>query len=298
MRLGLAVVLAAAPAIASAQCTQPYSRAEMGAHLGDVDDALREADLNGAKRTMQQIGERLPCMREVADRGLLARFGRHMARTHFFEQDEENAIRWGLFSRYADPDLDWEETPDHPFRELVETAEDMPIGAVPNRALSQPRGGGVFVNGSLVLEPRARAEVPSLVQIFDGNALFSQAYWQDGSAFPEWMLKSGTGAVRPPKWWDGPVPETTTSKRTAATLPVTPLVVGGSMVAASGLTYLLATATASSLKNKTTPTALTTTRSATNALVIGSGAVFLGGVGVGVGGVLLDGTGLRLSGTF
>ena len=55
------------------------------------------------------------------------------------------------------PELPWHHSISrgHPFRELMEQEEAPPIGGPTGVALNPPKKGAIFINGLLLLEPRA-----------------------------------------------------------------------------------------------------------------------------------------------
>jgi len=285
-------------------CGDPYSRIQFGAAVGQVDDAYRDADPREAKYLLQEIGEKLLCHDEVVDRLLFAKFTRFMALQFFFEQDEEGAIRWGTTSRETGADLTYDRRVfPEVFIDLVEDAE-VPVVGGPGGGLNVPPGGGVFLDGDLLLEPETIAEIPHLVQVFDRDQRFLGAYWQTGAAFDPSILGDDTPSA--PKWWTGDgassarnrsVPSTVGGETTSS-LPVVPIVIGGGLLAVSGATYAVAAVTAGGMSDLSTAEELTRARTTANSMVLVSGLSLAGAVGVGVGGVLVSHDGVWLSGRF
>ncbi len=299
--IGLLFLLASAHAQVEV-CTEPYSRIQLGAAIGDVSDAYADRDLDTAKTELNEIGERIVCLDEVVDRALIAKFTRFMAINYFFEQDDVSAVRWGRASRHADATLSWDERefpPDHPLRLLLDGLDPAAPVQDATHGLDVPRGGGVFASGILLVLPDGIADTPTLVQVFDGDRELVGAYWQDGVVFREWVLSDKRKEVAPPRWWsgDGPssfsdlsgAPQATLSASRGDGLPLVPIVVSGGLLLTSGIAYALAGAAAGSLADQTSSEDLTKVRSRANMLVVLSGAALAAGVGVGVGGVLVDG---------
>ena len=304
----VAVVLPLTPAWAQTEtCSEPYSRIQFGAAIGKVDDAFRNTDAREAKNLLQEIGKDLLCHDEVVDRLLFGKFARFMALQRFFEQDEDGVKRWAGTARSAGIDLPYDERVfPVAFVDIVVGMEEIPVGG-PSSGLNPPPGGGVFLDGALLLEPRAMAEVPHLVQVFDRDQLLLGAYWQTGAAFEDGVL-GDVAAPKTPKWWTG---DGASSARNRVAdrgsdkpggggggAPVVPLVVSGGLLAVSGVSYALAGSAAGKLPDATTSADLTSARSQANTWVLVSGVALAGAVGVGVGGVLVSHDGVWFTGRF
>jgi len=292
--------------LASAQqevCSEPYSRIQFGAAIGQVDDAYRNNDVREAKELLQEIGDDLRCHDEVIDRLLLSKFARFMSLQFFFSQDEEGAKRWGTTASLAGEELPYDARifPDT-FIDLMNGMEEPLIGG-PDSGLAVPPGGGVFLNGDLLLEPRVAAEVPHFVQVFDRDQILLGAYWQTGAAFEQPILGDTTNP-KPPKWWTGDGATSARNRTVVAgekkgsNFPVVPVVAAGGLAVISGVSYGLAASAAGKLPDATTGEELTSARSQANAFVLVSAITAAGAVGVGIGGVLVSHDGLRFTGRF
>lgn len=294
---------------ASAQqaCIQPMSRIQLGAAIGDVSDALEAAELVDARTHLTGIAERLPCLDEVVDPNLFALFARYNATVYYYGQDEDQALRWGLASRFADPDLAWDEQlfpEEHPVRRMIEDAVLPASGVMRDKGLLPPKGGGIFVNGRFAPRPEAWYEVPSLVQVFDRGRQKVDAFWIEGPSFPSQWTVMRVGDVTPPSWWDGtPAPSSARNRPSDPVrpvkpvkpvnpdrkrAPVVPLVASLVLAGVSGGTYLLASSSEATFGDQPTGKELTAVRTRTNLLVMASGASLAGALGVGVGGVLMS----------
>lgn len=309
------LTLLATPASAQVEvCLEPYSAIQLGTAIGNVENAFVDRDLYSAKDQLQLISERIVCLDEVVDRPVLARFARALAINYFFEQDEEQARRWHRLASLVDPNLRWqgtEFTSEHPLRSLLDTTPVPTLSRDDDHGLAPPKGGGVFMNGELLVVPDGFIDTPSLVQVFDKNQELVGAYWQDGMAFQQWVLDDEPGQEEEaPKWWTGDGPSSfagvgvgsvastpkPTRTRSGDGVSVVPLVASGGLIVVSGITYGLASMTAGTLSEQPTSEDLTRVRSTANALVLASGATLAAGVGVGVGGVLASGgAGVRVN---
>lgn len=289
------IALLAASAWAQQTCIQPMSRIQLGAALGDIDESFREEDILDARIRLDQLGDRFPCYEEPMDPGLFARYARYVALAWFYKQDDDQAMRWGLSSRWADPDLAWDAVRfprEHPLRQKVTESAMPPLGGE-DLHFVVPRDGAVVVNGRLVTEPRVPADLPVLVQVFDGNRLLVAAFWQDGNVFPTDFVAPGEEPLPRPSWWGAPsTPSAVTRDRRP--FPVVPVATGGVLLVASGVSYALAASAAATMPDLRTSEELTSARTRANALVVVSAAALAGGLGIGVGGVLLTAEGVTI----
>lgn len=298
--------LAFAAPSAFAQCEGTWNTGRIGETLNQVDAALVEADLGSAKSGLASLDKGWPCIEDFAYPPILAQYARDMGLLRFYEQDEPQAIKWGLYARALDPNGAWpgELGSDHPYMALLDEEEP----ASETRAegwLVPPEGGAIFVNGKFAPEPTAFGGVPAFVQHFDKVGYPVQNYWQDGAAFLEEAISAEGEATPPPKFWDPETGEVKVSKEPAkvklekikvekapSDFPVVPVATAGGLAAVSGITYALAGATSSSLANATTEDQLTRARSTTNVLVLISAVTGAGAIGVGTGTVLATGNGV------
>ncbi len=196
-------VLFSSDAFAQDFCPAPYSHEKWRADMDKVDAAYVTIDLDTARRLIEGIWRDVGCLDMVAKRGHLARFARQKALLAFYDQDEDTAVRWGLLSRAAAPDFPWSSdmAEDHPFRSMVVAAEDPPIGGPEGQGLLVEKKSSYFMNGRPLLEPKAEAEIPNLVQQADKKGKIISTYWQDGAAFPVDVLGPVGEALTVPKWF-------------------------------------------------------------------------------------------------
>ncbi len=188
-------------------CSAPIPQADIDAALDRAFVAAGKADAKGMAEALNGAGPKMPCLEVAGDRRSLARYGQLMAIASFFTQEEEAEIRWGVFARLTDPDIPWPEgfTPEHPLRQLIAAQAIPSVSGPEGKALAPPKGGATAVNGLWTLEASAYAEIPTLVQVFDGGANPLTSYWQDGAAFPDWILGPPIPGWIAPKWTSDPV---------------------------------------------------------------------------------------------
>lgn len=299
--LGLALALGWAPA-AQAQC-EPIDEAGAEAGLSAANQAIAEARFRVAAEMLRNVANNLPCLTKPAPVSVLARLGRGMATVAFYSQDDPQAQRWAVYSKRARPDEPWpDDIPeDDAFRLMVEAAVIPQKGGPAGRGLAAPPGGAVFVDGHLILEPLADADIAHLVQLTNNKGEVIKGFWQEGGMFPEAILNDVPGVARPPKWYKGPPPETSTGVvPKAKTISVVPVAVGGGLVVVAGVLYGVALGTKGSLDEATTTEELTAKRSTANILVISSIGLGVAGLGVGITGVFVSdqGGGMSFGGRF
>jgi hypothetical protein len=288
------VILAALAGGAVAQdfaCSAPVPQAEVDGHLDAAFAAAANADARGMAEALNATGPKLPCLEVAADRRSLARYGQLMAIASFFSQEEEAEIRWGLFARLTDPDVPWPEgfTPDHPLRQLIAEQKIPAVSGPEGKSLAPPKGGAIAVNGLWTVEATAYAEVPTLVQVFDSTATPTNSYWQDGAAFPDWMLGPPLTAWVAPKWTSDPVAargkggkvktEKVKKDRDPIEIDWGPVLVTAGLAAGSGALFGLAAVNHQGLAEATSGDELGRVRSNTNTLATLGVAAGAGAVG-------------------
>lgn len=261
--------------------------------LAEVQVFFDNADLAGAGTKVTEIHDLLPCAKQVVDTELLATYARWEALVAFFAQDEATSTKWGILSRETWEDYPWPEDmgEDHPFREMLVSSEDPDPTQPPGMELDIPRGGGVFLNGSLIVAPRALGEIPGFVQVFDKNEQCTDAFWIEGSAFPEWLLVSedSVGYPKLPVWYVGDDPpgwDPDTARDEKERFPVVPVAIGSGLAVVSGVFYVLAATTGSGMADAQDVAELERIRSTTNGFVTASLLTGTAAASVTVGGVL------------
>lgn len=199
--------LASAAQALEPMCAVPFTHDAWGTYMDQADAAFAQSDMSKAHVALDSARELLPCLTEPPKATFLARYGQQRATLAFFEQDETGAVRWGLLHRFVDPTLEWPFPEDHPLRSLLAETDDPPMGHADGAWLVE-KGTTVFLNGTPVLTPDARAEVPQLVQLYDKKGVVIRSYWQDGAAFAADLVGVGGVAIYAPdpEWYTGPPP--------------------------------------------------------------------------------------------
>lgn len=205
----LALAAVCAPSTAHAQqqvCSEPLTHERWRERMDEIDAAFSAFQPDQARQLLAGLREDVLCLDSIARPSHLGRFARQMALAAFFQQDEVNALRWGLLQRYAAPTLPWPADigEGHPLRSMLTDADEPVLAGPDDAGVAHPKKGAVFMNGRVLEAPRARAEVPNLVQVADKKGVVLLTMWQDGAAFSEDVLgEPGTVAVTP-RWF---VPE-------------------------------------------------------------------------------------------
>ena len=292
-------VLASAPALAQEEervCPEDYRLFMFTDALGRAEQAFGQADFPYAATALDEAYAEIPCLRTPVPRESLARFGRLQAQRYFYAQDEVQSQRWGVLSRQTVPDLPWSDDfpEDHPFRELIESADLPPVGG-PESALAPPKKGGILLDGELIFEPRATAEVPHLLQVFDKSGLLVDALWQDGAAFPEAYLDPEGRMPAAPRWAEtlGLAPEVPERPKSASSGPnKLRLGIGIGLAAGAAGLYGIALASRGAVGTRETHSQNIAARNLTNSLAISSAVLLTGSVATTVSSLLTDQPGL------
>jgi len=198
----IAILLALSNNPAGAQeisCTEPMTSEALEEDLLRLEPGILQGN-SLVVAELNALGQRVPCLDGVIDRVLLGRFAHLMSVAFFSAQDEEATLQWFHVAASAAPGLEWPTAlrADHPLRDMV--APKSELGGPTDKGLAPPTRGGVFIDGQLALEPRAHVEILHLVQVFDKQGLRVSSYWQEGAAFPDWLL-GPTAALQAPEWW-------------------------------------------------------------------------------------------------
>lgn len=184
-------------------CTESMSHEAWSAEMDRIDAYFAAFDLEKAGKAARGIRDRVRCLDRIVLPSHLGRYARQMALVAFYEQDEITTIRWGRLQQYAAPGMPWPEdfTEDHPVREMLDFATEPAIAGPSGVGLLYPKNGAVFMNGTLLEQPEARAEVPNLIQVTDKKGTLVLQYWQDGAAFREDVLGPPGMVPKLPKWF-------------------------------------------------------------------------------------------------
>jgi hypothetical protein len=300
-------LLATSAAFAQDECMTTFSHAEWKTEMDEIDTSFASFDLDNARLEVDATWRHVGCLDSVAKTGYLARFMRQRAMLAFFDQDEDNAIKWGLAARHAAADFPWTVPEDHPFRTMIAGAEDPAIGGAEGSLIVPPKGH-MFMDGKPLLEPKANAEIPNLIQVTDKKGAVVSTFWQDGAAFPADIIGPPGEPLYPPLGWCDPGPETYAEAGGDQSFPATEAppreacdpgevkpppsglavaipnaAAGGALAVVAGVFYGVALSAHGHLDdNADSIDHLTKTRSTANLMVLGSAVAGAAAVGIGV----------------
>ena len=174
--------------------------------MNAVDASVEAFELDKARMILKDVHDTMPCIADQVHPNHLVRFARQMAMAAFFDQDEMEMAYWGQLAR-MNHELPWPPLfpEEHPLRETFDYLEDPQVAGPADAAVSPPKGGAVFMDGSLLERPESTIDTPHFIQILDSNGYVTSSMWQDGSLFPEEVFASGGSPPAVPKWYQPPV---------------------------------------------------------------------------------------------
>ncbi|MFT7518744.1 MAG: hypothetical protein ACI9MC_000876 [Kiritimatiellia bacterium] len=181
--------------------------------MNKADVAMAEFDLDMFRNTLELAHAMLPCTKDQIHPNHIVRFARMNAIAAFFDQDPMTMEGWAFLSQSGGT-APWSDDmgEDHPFRSTVaDEFSEFSKSGPPGAFLNVPPGGGVLINGFLVLTPEAIEEAPNFVQVMDKNGMVLDSYWMDGTGFDAKILRGDDGGVAAPTWYS--VPDKTVDPR-------------------------------------------------------------------------------------
>jgi len=186
MTLLLALV---APALAQdAPCDASFDINRFIEGMNLVDASFEAFDAENAKVVLKSMYTDMACLEDRVHPRHLVRYARQRAMSAFFDQDELEMGYWAQLAG-VDPDMPWPAsvTPDHPVRDQL-TFVLMEDPLTVDGVLTPPKGGGILLDGTLLLEPTTTPDAPHFVQVVDKNVTVLSSRWQDGVVFPSALL--------------------------------------------------------------------------------------------------------------
>lgn len=320
----VALGLAAAPLAARAQCDTPYTATMASEDLGQMTLALRNLDEATFNRAGARMDAGLPCLTELLPVPAYASAFRFLGAWHYLSGEKDTGARWFRTALEVDPGFAWDvnDLPQgHPIREAFDgeraIAAQPPI-AVDGMVLDPPAGAEIYLDGSVLEKAEATSGRPHLVQVVDtGQRSVRQGWLIDGAALPDEVLitedeASARAAAAAAAQDDdkrkgrrkseqdsvatvvasGDDPYAVQTVRRVRPRAKTPLLVTGAVgIVASGVLYGLSFPAHADFDAATTTDELLQAQTATNTLVIASGATLAVGMGIGIVGIQLDSAG-------
>jgi hypothetical protein len=208
-----APALAPRVAVAQEKCTLSdgemigaLSRDGFVRQMDEAQGALDRFELNDTRYYLETLHRGLLCYVEVVRPTDLVRFARLEGAIAAFDQDNSGAARWGNLAVGALPDMPWPKSmpAQHPLRRALEASEEPAVEGPSGMMLAPADHAVVFLDGTHLAIPQARADTWHYVQIFDRKGALLEALWQDGANFRASLLAADDGRGRqpvPPKWW-------------------------------------------------------------------------------------------------
>lgn len=329
-RLMLAGLLlaAATPTSARAQgagCDAPYTSSMIAEDLGVMTMALRELDEAAFNRAGARMDLGLACMTEAMPVAAYASAFRFLGAWRYLTGDADIGVRWFRTALEVDPAFAWDvnDLPQgHPMREAFESERAMAGQAATSlegMVLDPPAGTQILLDGRPMTEARLTSGRPHLIQVVEtATSVVREAWLIDGTAMPDSLLitqqeadaraaalaeaegkgkgskgdkKGRTAVATTSATGSGDDPFAVQSVRRVRPVAKTPLLVAGAAgIVASGVVYGLSFPAQDRFEAATTTDELLAAQSATNTLVIASGATLAVGLGLGVVGIQLDGS--------
>lgn len=317
-------LLASAPAAAQSECELPYTANMASEDLGLMTVALRNLDEVSFARAGERMNAGLPCLTEPLPVAAFASAYRFLGAWHFLSGDKDTGTRWFRTALEVDPVFTWDvnDLPQgHPIREAFEGERAIaaqPAVEIDGMALDPPQGYVIFMDGRPLEEPAATSGRPHIVQVIDADrTAVKQGWLVNGNELPEDILiteeeaqaRAAAAAAaaegdrkKGRKKKDKDQDTTTVASATdpyavqtvSRTRPraKTPLLVTGAVgIVASGVIYGLSFPAHQRFEGATTTDELLEAQTATNTLVIASGATLAVGMGIGIVGIQLDSSG-------
>jgi len=140
------MILWLATALARA-CSVPATAEDLSREVVGAERATRDLDREALVAADARVASRLACLEEPLDPNLVASIFRTRALTLFVVKDREEAVRWMIAARAADPGFVWPLSlvpSGHPLRREFETVSVAQTSLV---AIPRPSDGWIEVDG-------------------------------------------------------------------------------------------------------------------------------------------------------
>ena len=275
---------------AHAQCSERYGAAAFGADITALHKALGSDDQDTLKSAGARLASGLPCTDIVPPVPALATAYRFIGVHHALADRKDDAGRFFKASLGLDPNFEWgvsELSGAAEIRALFDSQKSVAQTdprRLEGKAFVAGAGNAIYIDGRLAKNVEATQGRPHLVQVVANNRA-NKTYLIDGTAFPDELI--GDAQAKNSSSGGGGGPVKVARLRPPAKTPL--LVVGSVSLLVGGGLYAASMATRSSFDSAETTEDLLKHKSNTNALVIGSAASLVIGIGTGYAGVILDG---------
>jgi hypothetical protein len=175
---------------------------DLETRVAEVDAAFSRGDAPAGRELLGAAHALARCVVRPIPAPLMARLASLEALGAHLDQDPDAALRWARAAEWSEPRHAWPASigTAHPVRAAL-LAEGAPaVGPARKRGLRLPRDGAAVLSGRLLTEAEAPVDVPVLLQLCDHTGAVVFAEWQEGTTFPDEVLKGG-GPATPPSWW-------------------------------------------------------------------------------------------------
>lgn len=331
MRSTLALLLLALLTFAPkawAACDAPYDTNTLLSDLVMIETAVRQNDGPTARQVADKMEAGFACMKEPLPYMIVARAYRAVGAGKVLGGDEARGKEWFLTSIELDPGFEYgleDMGADSPVRYAYEAMRgDAEVSPTQLKGFDLEQGTN-YLDGSLLGAPQATLGRPHLFQT-DAISGSLQSFIIEGNKFPDAALVAEAPAVATtPEAEKGKKPkkEKANKEKAAKEKPAkeakeknpkstvdtggfyerkrppekTPLIIGGAVtVVGAGALYYFSSVTRKHFDDATTENDVNKYKTATNRLVISSGAVLAVGAGVLTWGIILDDSGRPLPG--
>jgi hypothetical protein len=188
----------------SPACDGPLSQQDWKIALSAADRYLVARDFINAKRLVEWTHKRVPCLEVLVAPTEVARFAQHAAFIATLDEDTDQAESWARLAATSivkPPAPTW--LPDgHIGLQVLEGAQSAQWFEPREGHLVAPTGGGLFLNGQLILEPHAPTETPYVLQRINRSGVVESTDWHLGDPFDRHLVDSeAKKAPSVPKWW-------------------------------------------------------------------------------------------------
>lgn len=197
----------------STSCPRSYELSQFHEYIKAVDGMYLDLDFRKARLLLEAGQPNIPCILQIVPAIDVAAYAIRRAYALELDLDENEAERWASLAFALDPEIEWPAyiPPDHAARRMLDDVPPAETITLDDKGFVVPLGGGVFVDGRWLAEPRAEQGLPHLLQVGDGTGQLVFSGWIDGVSFPEDFVGPPLAApLELPKWYssDGRIRKT------------------------------------------------------------------------------------------
>lgn len=199
-----ALLLAPTAAAQAPACPRTYELGQFRAFLDTVDEEYLNLKFDRAATLLDAGQPSIPCILQIVPTRDIARYAIRRAYALELDLDENEAQRWAALAFALDPEIEWPSyvPPDHAARKMLDGRPPPESIALEGQGLQIPAGGGAFLDGRWLAEPRAEQGVPHLLQVGDAAGELVRSTWIDGTSFPEELLgRPPAVPLEVPRWY-------------------------------------------------------------------------------------------------